>query len=323
MKIVILDGYTLNPGDLSWAGLEALGDVKVYDRLHPEDIVHAIGDADAVLTNKTPISESTLIACPGVKYIGVLATGYNVVDVNAAKARNIPVCNIPTYGTMAVAQFTFALLLELCHHVGAHSDSVYAGEWSSNIDWCYWKHPLMELAGKTIGIIGFGRIGQAVASIAKALGMKVLAFDAYENDAGKALATYTGLDELLHTSDVITLHCPLFPETQGIICNENIQKMKQSVFIINASRGQLVVEQDLCDALNSGRVAGAAMDVVSTEPIKTDNPLLRAKNCLITPHIAWAPIESRQRLMDIAVDNLRAFSRGEMLNNVWGKEQND
>ncbi len=317
MKIVILDGYTLNPGDLSWAGLETLGDVKAYDRIHPGDIVSAIGDADAVLTNKTSISEDTLNACPDVKYIGVLATGYNVVDVNAAKARNIPVCNIPTYGTMAVAQFTIALLLELCHRVGAHNDSVYAGEWSSNVDWCYWKFPLMELAGKTIGIIGFGRIGQAVANIAKALGMNVLAYDAYENDAGRALATYTGLDELLHTSDVITLHCPLFPETQGIICNENIMIMKPSVFIINASRGPLVVEQDLCDALNSGRVAGAAMDVVSTEPIKPDNPLLHAKNCIITPHIAWAPIESRQRLMDIAVDNLRAFTQGKIQNNVW------
>jgi len=319
MKIVVLDGYTLNPGDLSWKGLEAFGSVTVYDRTPAELVVQRIADAEAVYTNKTPLTRETMELCPALHFIGVLATGYNVVDVEAAKERNIPVCNIPTYGTTAVAQFTIALLLELCHHIGAHSDSVHQGEWTTNADWCYWNYPLMELAGKTMGIIGFGRIGQATAVIAKALGMEILAFDSYQSESGKALASYVMLDELLSRSDVISLHCPLFPETQGIICRANINKMKDGVLILNASRGQLVNEQDLFDALECGKVSGAALDVVSTEPIQADNVLLNAKNCILTPHIAWAPKESRQRLMDIAVENLRSYTVGNIVNNVWKK----
>lgn len=317
MKIVVLDGYTLNPGDISWGGLEALGEVTVYDRTKADEIVERIGDADAVYTNKTPISRETLDACPNVKFIGVLATGYNIVDIEAAKEKNIPVSNIPTYGTAAVSQFAIALLLELCHHIGEHSDAVKAGEWSNNADWCFWKYPLVELAGKTMGIIGFGRIGQDTAKIAQALGMKVLAYDAYQKpELESATCKYTDLDTLFAQSDVISLHCPLFPSTQGIINKENIAKMKDGVMIINDSRGPLIVEEDLRDALNSGKVAGAAVDVVSTEPIQMDNPLLQAKNCIITPHIAWAPKESRQRLMDIAVDNLKCFQNGKPQNVV-------
>lgn len=318
MKIVILDGYTENPGDLSWAGLEAFGELTVHDRTAPADIVSRIGDAEVVITNKTPISAETLAACPGIRYIGVLATGYNVVNVEAAKARGIPVTNIPTYGTTAVAQFVFALLLEICHHVGAHSESVHQGEWTACPDFCYWHHPLIELAGKTMGIIGFGRIGQNAAQIAVALGMKVLAYDEYPNEAGKKLATYVSLDELFAASDVISLHCPLFPSTQGIINKHSIAKMRDGVILINTSRGPLVVEEDLADALNSGKVYAAGVDVVSSEPIQADNPLLRAKNCFITPHIAWAPKESRARLMDIAVANLKAFLDGAPVNVVNG-----
>lgn len=317
MKIVVLDGYTLNPGDLSWADLEAMGPLTVYDRTPPEKIVQRIGDAEAVLTNKTPLTSATLAACPALRYIGVLATGYNVVDVAASKARGIPVCNIPTYGTAAVAQFTVALLLEMCHHVGAHSDSVHAGDWGRSPDWCYWRYPLVELAGKTAGIIGFGRIGQATAKILSAMGMKVLAYDAHESESGRQLADYVSLDELLSRSDVISLHCPLFPDTQGLICRRNIEKMKDGVMILNASRGPLVVDDELAEALDSGKVVGAALDVASTEPIRGDNPLLRAKNCILTPHIAWAPKESRQRLMDIAVDNLRSYLSGSPAHNVW------
>lgn len=317
MRIVVLDGHTLNPGDISWAGFEAMGTLTVYDRTPPEKIVERIGGAEAVLTNKTPLTSATLAACPALRYIGVLATGYNVVDVAAAKARGIPVCNIPTYGTAAVAQFTVALLLEMCHHVGAHSDSVHAGDWGRSPDWCYWRYPLVELAGKTAGIIGFGRIGQATAKILNAMGMKVLAYDAHESESGRQLADYVTLDELLSRSDVISLHCPLFPETQGLICRRNIEKMKDGVMILNASRGPLVVEEELAEALDSGKVAGAALDVASTEPIRDDNPLLRAKNCILTPHIAWAPKESRQRLMDIAVENLRNFLNESTINNVW------
>ena len=318
MKIVILDGYTENPGDLSWSGFEALGELTVYDRTTDHSqIAERIGDAEAVYTNKTPISRETMEACPGLKYIGLLATGYNVVDVAAAKEMGIVVTNIPTYGTDAVSQYAIALLLELCHHIGAHSDCVKRGDWTSNADWCFWNYPLIELAGKTMGIIGFGRIGQGTARIAQALGMKVLAYDTYQNkDLESETFRYTSLDELLKESDVISLHCPLFPETEGIINKENIAKMKDGVLIINDSRGPLIVEKDLRDALNSGKVAGAAVDVVSTEPIQMDNPLLEAKNCIITPHIAWAPKESRQRLMDIAVNNLKAYAEGTPVNVV-------
>lgn len=311
MKIVVLDGYTLNPGDISWEGLEALGEVTVYDRTKEEDVIARIGDADVVYTNKTPVTRATLDACGSVKFIGVLATGYNIVDIDAAKEKGIPVSNIPTYGTAAVSQFAIALLLELCHHIGAHSDAVKAGEWTNNPDWCFWKYPLVELAGKTMGIIGFGRIGQDTAKIAQALGMKVLAYDAYQNpELESENCHYADLDTLLGQSDVISLHCPLFPSTEGIINKDNIAKMKDGVMIINDSRGPLIVEKDLREALDSGKVAGAALDVVSTEPIQADNPLIGAKNVILTPHIAWAPKESRQRLMDIAVANLRAFVDG-------------
>ena len=317
MKIVVLDGYTLNPGDISWEGFEALGEVTVYDRTKAEDVVERIGDAEVVYTNKTPITRETLDTCKNVKFIGVLATGYNIVDVEAAKEKGIPVANIPTYGTAAVSQFAIALLLELCHHVGVHSDAVKAGEWSSNPDWCFWKHPLVELAGKTMGIIGFGRIGQDTGKIAQAMGMNVLAYDAFKRpELESDTCHYADLDTVLAQSDVIALHCPLFPETEGIINKDTIAKMKDGVMIINDARGPLIVEEDLRDALNSGKVAGAALDVVSTEPIRMDNPLLDAKNVILTPHIAWAPKESRQRLMNIAVDNLKHFVDGEPQNIV-------
>ena len=316
MKIVVLDGYTENPGDLSWGGFEAIGETVVYDRTPEDQIVERIGDAEIVILNKTPITRATLEACPGIKYIGVLATGYNVVDTDAARERGIPVCNIPSYGTASVGQFAIALLLEICHHIGAHSDSVHNGDWERSADWCYWNYPLIELDGKTIGIIGFGRIGQATGRVAKALGMKVIAYDAHPSDAGRALAGYVELDTLLATSDVIALHCPLFPETQGIIDRAAIAKMKDGVIILNNSRGPLIVEQDLADALDSGKVAAAGLDVVSTEPIRGDNPLLKAKNCIITPHISWAAREPRQRIMDMAVENLKAFLGGGAVNVV-------
>ena len=311
MKIVVLDGYTLNPGDISWEGMEALGEVTVYDRTKPEEVVERIGDAEVVYTNKTPITRETLDQCGNIRFIGVLATGYNIIDIEAAKEKGIPVSNIPTYGTAAVSQFAIALLLELCHHIGEHSDAVKNGEWTSNPDWCFWKYPLVELAGKTMGIVGFGRIGQDTGKIAQAFGMKVLAFDAYRRpELESETCHYADLDTLLAESDVISLHCPLFPDTEGIINKDTIAKMKTGVMIINDSRGPLIVEEDLRDALNSGKVAGAALDVVSTEPIKMDNPLLSAKNVILTPHIAWAPKESRQRLMDIAVENLQCFVDG-------------
>ena len=312
MKIVILDGYTENPGDLSWEGFEAMGDLTVYDRTTDHSQIAArIGDAEIILTNKTPVSREVIDACPRLKYIGLLATGYNVVDVKAAKEAGIIVTNIPTYGTDAVSQYAIALLLELCHHIGEHSDCVKRGDWTKNQDWCFWNHPLIELAGKTMGIIGFGRIGQGTARIAQALGMKVLAYDTYQNpQLVSETCTYVSLDQVFASSDVIALHCPLFPETEGIINKDTIGKMKDGVMIINNSRGPLIVESDLRDALNSGKVAGAAVDVVSAEPISMDNPLLDAVNCIITPHIAWAPKESRQRLMDLAVENLHAFLSG-------------
>ena len=317
MKIVVLDGYTLNPGDISWEGMEAFGEVTVYDRTKAEEVVERIGDAEVVYTNKTPITKETMDACPGMKFIGVLATGYNIVDVAAAKEKGIPVSNIPTYGTAAVSQFAIALLLELCHHIGEHSDAVKAGEWTSNPDWCFWKYPLVELAGKNMGIIGFGRIGQDTGKIAQALGMKVLAYAAIKRpELESDTCKYVDLDTLLAQSDVISLHCPLFPDTEGIINKDTIAKMKDGVMIINDSRGPLIVEQDLRDALDSGKVAGAALDVVSTEPIQMDNPLLGAKNVILTPHIAWAPKESRQRLMDIAVDNLKCYVDGKPQNVV-------
>ncbi|MBQ4473408.1 MAG: D-2-hydroxyacid dehydrogenase [Lachnospiraceae bacterium] len=319
MKIVILDGYTENPGDLSWDELGKLGELTVYDRTSLTDeneAIERIGDAEVVFTNKTPITKKVIDACPTMKFISVLATGYNVVDYQYAKEKGIPVTNVPTYGTASVGQFAIALLLEICHHIGHHNDSVHAGEWESSADFCYWHYPLIELDGKTMGIIGFGRIGQTTGKIAKALGMKVLAYDNYPNDRGREIAEYVDLDTLLTTSDVIALHCPLFPDTQGIINKDTIAKMKDGVILLNNSRGPLVVEQDLADALNCGKVAAAGVDVVSTEPIKGDNPLLKAKNCIITPHISWAPKESRQRIMDCAVENVKAYLAGAPVNVV-------
>ncbi|MBQ7092454.1 MAG: D-2-hydroxyacid dehydrogenase [Clostridia bacterium] len=316
MKIVVLDGYTENPGDLSWEKLEALGELTVYDRTPEDKVAERIGDAEIVYTNKTPITRETMDACPNIKFISVLATGYNIVDCAAAKEKGIPVTNVPTYGTASVAQFAIALLLEVCHHVAHHDKAVHEGRWESNPDWCFWDYPLIELAGKTMGIIGLGRIGRATARIAKALGMRVIAADKVRSEAGAQDAEYVDLDTLLAESDVVVLHCPLFPDTQGIINKNTIAKMKDGVIIINNSRGQLVVEQDLADALNSGKVYAAGLDVVSTEPIKGDNPLLTAKNCIITPHISWAPRESRMRIMDTAAENLKAFMAGEPINVV-------
>lgn len=319
MKIVVLDGYTENPGDLSWEPLKKLGELVVYERtdVHDRDeIIRRIGDAQVIFTNKTPVDKKVLDACPSIRFINVLATGYNVVDVIYAKEKGIPVSNIPTYGTDAVGQFAIALLLEICHHIGHHDQMVKQGKWESNKDWCFWDYPLIELAGKTIGIIGFGRIGQKTGSIAKTLGMKVLAYDGYESEQGKMIADYVPLNELLSLSDVIALHCPLNSSTEGIINNETISKMKDGVIIINNSRGPLVVEADLAEALNSGKVYAAAVDVVSTEPIKGDNPLLKAKNCIITPHISWAPKESRQRIMDMSLENVKAFLAGMPVNVV-------
>jgi len=316
MKIVVLDGYTLNPGDLSWEDLKKLGDLTVYDRTPNDKIIERIGNAEIVFTNKVPITREVLEKT-NIKYIGVLATGYDVVDINAAKEKGIPVTNIPTYGTASVAQMVFAHILEICHHVAAHSEAVKAGEWTNNPDWCFWKYPLIELADKNMGVIGYGRIGQAVGKIAQAFGMKVLAHDKYQNkDLESETMKYVDLDELLKNSDVISLHCPLTEENRGIINKSTIAKMKDSVIIINTARGQLIVEEDLAEALNQGKVYAAGLDVVSKEPIKEDNPLLKAKNIFITPHIAWAPKESRQRLMDIAVDNLRAFLEGRPVNVV-------
>jgi glycerate dehydrogenase len=316
MKIVILDGYTENPGDLSWDWLKEFGEYKVYDRTPYEDaeIIRRIGDAEVVMTNKCPISAATMDACPNMKFITVLATGYNIVDYEYAKSKGIPVANVPTYGTAAVGQFAIALLLEICHHVAHHSQAVHEGRWEHCDDWCFWDYPLIELDGKTMGIIGFGRIGQQTGRIAKALGMKILASGSRPTDSGREIAEYVELDELLAKSDVIALHCPLFPSTKGIINKDSIAKMKDGVIIINNSRGPLVVEQDLADALNSGKVAAAGLDVVSTEPINGDNPLLTAKNCLITPHISWAPKEARQRIMDITEGNLRAYLSGAPVN---------
>lgn len=321
MKIVVLDGYTLNPGDLTWDGLEKIGECTVYDRTPVEDekeIINRIGDAEVVYTNKTPLSKAIFEACTNIRFVGVLATGYNVVDIQAAKVRGIPVCNIPSYGTAAVGQFAIGLLLEICHHIGHHDQAVKEGRWSNNPDWCFWDYPLIELDGKTMGIIGYGRIGQSTGRIAQAMGMRVLAYDTYHNDSlvNDQCRYVDELDELFRESDVIALHCPLFDETSGIINKKNIAKMKDGVIIINNSRGPLIVEEDLKEALESGKVAAAGLDVVSTEPIRSDNPLMGVKNCIITPHISWAPKESRQRLMDLAVKNLEMFLEGNVINRV-------
>ena len=319
MKAVVLDGHTLNPGDLSWKALEEICPTTVHDRtaFDAAAIIARIGDAEIVLTNKTPVTAEVLAAAPKLKYLGVLATGFNVVDVAAAKAKGVVVTNIPTYGTAAVAQMAIALLLEVCHHVGAHDAAVKKGDWTACKDFCFWNYPLIELAGKTMGIVGFGRIGQSTAKIAQALGMKILANDSFKiKELESESLRYVELDELYAESDVVSLHCPLFDDNKGMINKASIAKMKDGVILLNTSRGPLVVEQDLTDALNSGKVAAAGLDVVSSEPIGAGNPLLKAKNCLITPHIAWAPKEARGRLMDIAIDNLRRFLAGSPVNVV-------
>lgn len=319
MKIVVLDGYTENPGDLSWSELEKLGSVTAYDRTAYAEsplIAERIGDAEIVVMNKTPISRETIDKCPNIKLIAVLATGYNVVDYNYAREKGIPVVNVPTYGTASVSQFSIALLLEICHHIGHHSESVHAGNWANNADWCYWDYPLIELEGKTIGIIGFGRIGQAEGRIAKALGMNVLAYDLFPNDSGREIAEYVGLDELYACADVITLHCNLTPENTGMINKESIAKMKDGVILINNARGQLIDEQDVADALNCDKIAAAGLDVVYTEPIRADNPLLKAKNCIITPHISWAAKQCRVRILEQTVENVKAFLAGKPVNVV-------
>lgn len=311
MKLVVLDGYCLNPGDLAWDALRRLGEVEVHDRTRVDEVLARAAGAQAVFTNKTPLPGYILEQLPDLRYIGVLATGYNIVDVDAARRRGIVVTNIPTYGTASVAQFVFALLLELCHNVRVHADAVRAGEWSQNDDWCFWRSPLVELAGKTMGVVGFGRIGRQTARIADAMGMKVVANDTNRVDAPDyAGFRWTELDELLRESDVVTLHSPLFPETRGMINARTLARMKRTAFLINTSRGPLVVDQDLADALNNGVIAGAGLDVLSVEPPAAENPLLFSRNCLVTPHIAWATREARSRLMDLAIENVTAFLAG-------------
>ncbi|MFC5448927.1 D-2-hydroxyacid dehydrogenase [Paenibacillus aestuarii] len=324
MQIVVLDGYTLNPGDLSWAELEQLGRVTVYDRTPAEQIRERIEEADIVLTNKTPLSRETLSGLPRLRYIGVLATGYNVVDVHAAADLGIAVTNVPTYGTDSVGQFVFALLLELCHRVGMHSESVRSGGWASSPDFCYTLSPQMALAGKTMGIVGYGRIGQQVGRLAQAFGMRVLVAGrtslARPGGAAagseEAQAERVPLAQLLAESDVVSLHCPLTPETERLINHERLALMKRGAFLINTARGGLLQERDVAAALHEGRLGGAALDVLSVEPPGDDNPLLQAKNCIITPHIAWATHEARSKLMCIAVGNVAAFLQGNPTNMV-------
>ena len=319
MKIVLLDGYTVNPGDLCWDEIKELGDFVYFDRTSKDrdEIRRRIGESEIVITNKTPIDSTIINSCPSIKYNTLLSTGYNVVDIKAARDKGIDVSNIPTYGTDSVAQFSIALLLELCHHIGHHSREVKNGRWESSIDWCFWDYPLIELKGKTIGIFGFGRIGKRTAEIAKALEMNVIVTGRsdkkYVDDNGWK---HVSKEELFHSSDVISLHAPLNDETNRIINKETISKMKDGVYIINTSRGGLIDEEALTSALNSNKVGGAALDVVSTEPIENTNPLLKAKNCIITPHMAWGAKEARERIISIAASNIRSFINGNVQNKV-------
>jgi glycerate dehydrogenase len=314
MKIVILDGYTLNPGDISWAGFETLGDFTVYDRTPYEKIIERATDAEVILSNKTKIDKAMINQLPNLKYIGVLATGYNIVDVKSANERNIIVTNIPSYGTSSVAQMVFALLLELTQNVGHHSNSVSNGRWSKSEDWCYWDKPLIELDGLTMGIIGFGRIGKATAKIANAFGMNVIANNAVTIESPPDYVKIVDQETIFRKSDIVSLHCPLTDENKEFVNSKKINLMKKSAYIINTSRGLLINEEDLTNALNSERIAGAGLDVLSKEPPDETNPLLTAKNCIITPHIAWATKAARQRLMNIAVENLKAFLDGNLVN---------
>ena len=320
MKIVVLDGYTENPGDLSWAPLETLGDVTIYDRVALDDedeVIRRLDGAEIAVVNKAPVTRRVLESCPNLKLITVMATGYNVVDIACAKEKGIPVCNVPNYGGYSVSQFAIALMLEACLHIGHHDRTVHEGRWQNSQDWCYWDYPLIELAGKTYGLLGCGRIGIHTAEAAKGLGMHVIAYNRSRSQAAKDLGVeFVELDELFARSDVLGLQMPLMPFNTGIINKENIAKMKDGVIIINNSRGQMVVAQDLADALNSGKVAFAGLDVVATEPIRADNPLLKAKNCIITPHMSWGSRDSRQRIMDCTVGNVRAFLNGKPENVV-------
>ncbi len=318
MKLTVIDGYTMNPGDLSWEQYEKFGELKVFDHStsDEDEVIRRIGDAEIVIANKSRVTRRVIDACPNIRFISVQATGYDPIDYVYAREKGIPVSNVPAYGTDSVAQFAIALLLEICGHAGHHDQAVHQGKWAQCGDWCFWDYPMIELSGKTMGIIGFGRIGQAVGRIASALGMKVLAYNRSRSESGAKIAEYVELEELLARSDVISLHCPAFPETVGIINKDTIAKMKDGVILINNARGQLINEQDVADALNSGKMGAAGLDVVYTEPIREDNPLLKAKNCIITPHISWAPKESRQRIMDCAVENAKAYIAGSPINVV-------
>ena len=316
MKLINLDASALNPGDLSWDVLNQFGEVTLYQRTESEaEAIRRIGDHEIVLTNKVPITERLLAACPNIKLICIQATGYNIVDTAACTRRDIPVCNVPDYGTAAVAQFTLALMLELCHRIGYHDAVVHDGKWCASPTFCFWDTPQMELGGKTLGIIGFGRIGQATAKLAQAFGMRVITTSRTkrENELG---IEYVDMDTLLTQSDFVSLHCPLFAENTNMVNADFISKMKDGAFLINTARGGLLDEQAVADALTAGKLAGAAVDVVTEEPMKVYNPLLTAPNCIITPHIAWAPKESRQRLLDCCVENIRAFLRGKPQNVV-------
>lgn len=316
-RLVVLDGFTLNPGDNPWDEFSEFGDFTTYDRTPPDRIVERSLGATILFTNKTPLSQETLDQLPDLRYIGVLATGYNVVDVAYAGQKGIPVTNIPEYGTQSVAQYVMAMLLELCHHVGHHAETVRQGKWFKVPDFCYWDYPLVELAGKTIGIVGFGRIGRSVGALAHAFGMEIRAFDPFRGaePAYRSFA-WDSLEGVFRNSDIVSLNCLLTDENEGFVNREMIKLMKSSTYLINAARGALVNEQDLADALNTGKIAGAALDVVSTEPIRPDNPLLAAKNCLITPHIAWASLSARKRLMRQAAANVKAFLDGDPVNVV-------
>jgi glycerate dehydrogenase len=317
MKIVILDGHAINPGDLSWDALRGLGSLEVFDRTAEDLIAPRASDAHALLTTRTPLSGETLKKLKQLRYVGAMFTGYDEIDLKAARELNVLVTNVPTYGTASVAQLVFALLLEHCHHVALHSAATHAGEWSRSPDFSFWKAPLIELQGKTMGIVGFGRIGRDVGQVAAAMGMRVIAADASRRDAPNWPGfRWCEVDELMSAADVVSLHCPLLPQTRGMINAASLSKMKPDAFLINTSRGPLIVEQDLADALNNERLAGAAVDVLSSEPPPPDNPLLHAKNCIVTPHIAWATKEARTRLIETVVMNLRAFLEGHPINVV-------
>ena len=315
MKIVILDAYTANPGDLSWDMFLKYGDLTVYDETPADLIIPRIGDAEAVMVNSTPISREVMKACPSIRYIGILATGYDRVDTAYAREHGITVTNVPAYSTNAVAQQALALLLEICNHSAAHNDAVHSGRWMQEQK-SFWDYPLIELAGKTMGIVGLGQIGMSLARMAKGLGMEVIAYSRSVREEGLAVADYVSFDALLSRSDVISLNCPALPETIGMINKDSIARMKDGVILINCSRGKLVVDRDLADALHSGKIYGAGLDVVSQEPIEPDNPLLSAPNCFLTPHIGWASYESRKRLIDIAFHNLEGWVEGKPVNTV-------